>query len=419
MAAYQITGGRKLSGEIQLQGAKNSALPILAATVLVPGKTILHHCPDLLDTQNALKILRHLGCRAKMELGTVEVDASQISRNEIPVKLMNTMRSSILFAGALLARTGGCQVSCPGGCQIGKRPIDLHLQAFSALGYEVDCREDGIISIKTGIPCGTIIPFRFPSVGATENAMLVSSGMTERTIVIDAAREPEIVDLQGFLRQAGFDVAGAGSSAIVQNGGKVKKEVEYTIMPDRICGETYLAAVAGTGGEIRLLNAESKNNRSMLQILARAGCEIQAGEHEVVLRSSGKLQNIGMVRTGPYPAFSTDSGALLTAALLRAEGTTILAETIFENRFRHIEELKKLGADLKIFGKLCRIRGCSALKSATMCAQDLRGGAALVIGALQAQGNSLVTGTEYIGRGYEGFCSCLQQLGACIEETGA
>ncbi len=417
MAAYQISGDRPLQGTLTLQGAKNSALPILAATVLVPGVSVLHHCPVLSDTRNALDILKHLGCRTEREGQTVRIDASQLTDNEIPAHLMASMRSSILFAGALLNRTGSCRIWNPGGCRIGKRPIDLHLQAFSALGYETREEEDGSLWISRKRRQGGVIPFPFPSVGATENTMLAAAGQAEKTVIVQAAKEPEIVDLQGFLRKAGLGVEGAGSSALILQGGQAA-DAEYTIMPDRICGETYLTAAAAVGGRLFLRRARPENSRQMLDILGRSGCEIQEKPDGILLQSSGKLKHAGMVRTGPYPGFSTDSGSLLTAALLRAQGITVLAETIFENRFRHVEELRRLGADLAISGRLCRIRGVEQLYGAEMTAQDLRGGAALVIGALQAQGQSTVFGTEYIHRGYEAFASCLAQLGADIRETG-
>ena len=417
MAGYQIDGGRRLEGTLTLQGAKNSALPILAATILVPGVSVLHHCPVLSDTENALGILSHLGCRVERQADTVVVDASQLTGNEIPAERMAAMRSSILFAGALLNRTGSCRIWNPGGCRIGKRPIDLHLQAFSHLGCQVEEEENGCVSICRNKRQGGVLTFPFSSVGATENSMLAAAGQAEKVMILPAAREPEIADLQGFLRKAGFGVEGAGSSTVILQGGQ-PAAVEYDIMPDRICGETYLAAVAATGGKLHLKRVRPEHSQPMLALLRRSGCEMTEQADGVILESPSRLAYSGMIRTEPYPGFPTDSGALATAALLRAKGVTVLEETIFENRFRHIEELRRLGADLTVCGKLCRIRGVEALTGAAMTAADLRGGAALVIGALQAQGKSQISGIEYMHRGYENFAACLQQLGAEIRETG-
>ena len=418
MAGYQIDGGRRLEGTLTLQGAKNSALPILAATILVPGVSVLHHCPVLSDTENALGILSYLGCRVERQGHTVVVDASQLTGNEIPAERMACMRSSVLFAGALLNRTGSCRIWNPGGCRIGKRPIDLHLQAFSHLGCQVEAEENGCVSIRRNTRQGGVLTFPFSSVGATENSMLAAAGQPEKVMILPAAKEPEITDLQGFLRKAGFGVEGAGSSTVILQGGQAEKRVEYEILPDRICGETYLAAVAATGGKLYLKRVRPEHSQPMLALLRRSGCEIAEQADSVILKSPSRLTHSGMIRTQSYPGFPTDSGALATAALLRAKGVTVLAETIFENRFRHIEELRRLGADLTVCGKLCRIRGVEELTGADMTAADLRGGAALVIGALQAQGKSQVSGTEYIHRGYENFAGCLQQLGAEIRETG-
>jgi UDP-N-acetylglucosamine 1-carboxyvinyltransferase len=415
MSCYEIEGGRALTGRLSVQGAKNSALPILAAALLAPGRSVLHNCPYLSDVSATLEILRHLGCQVSQEGDAVAVDASTLSRTDVPEKLMRKMRSSVVFLGALLARTGQTELSYPGGCELGSRPIDLHLSALRGLGADIQ-EEQGCLRCTAGSGlCGRALCLSIPSVGATENVMLAACGCDGVTTLVGAAREPEIVDLQNFLQAMGADVSGAGTSVITVRGGEPLHPAEYTIMGDRIAAATYLCAVGAAGGEVELTGVSPDTMTALLSCLEEAGCTLWTEQNRVVLAHQGRLRGVSPVRTAPYPGFPTDAQAIFMAALAGGEGTTMFVENIFDSRYRHADELRRMGADIQIAGRVAVVTGAGTLHGAAVRGTDLRGTAALVVAGLGAQGVTTVSGLRHIRRGYDGLAHHLRQLGAHIE----
>lgn len=414
MSGYEITGGRPLTGRLAVQGAKNSVLPILAAALLAPGQSVIHNCPRLSDVSTTLEILRLLGCGVEQEGDTVRVDASALDRADIPEGLMREMRSSVIFLGALLARLGTAELSYPGGCELGPRPIDMHLAALRDLGAEI-LEQSGSLCCRSGRALtGRDICLPMPSVGATENAMLAACGASGETNILGAAREPEIVDLQNFLRAMGADVSGAGGSVITIRGGKPLHPAEYTIMGDRIAAATYLCAAGAAGGHIELTGIEPNALTAVLACLEAAGCTVTTGPGQIALESRAPLRGIRPVRTAPYPGFPTDAQAILMAALAGGSGTTLFVENIFESRYHHVDELRRMGADIQVFGRVAVVTGAGGLHGARVRSADLRGGAALVVAGLAAEGVTRVTEAHHIHRGYEGLDRALTQLGADI-----
>ena len=414
MEYFMITGGHPLEGTAPVHGAKNSALPILAATLLARGESILHNCPDLTDVHTALDILTSLGCRVRREGETLLVDTSCADGTRIPDDLMGNMRASVLFLGALLAREGHAEAGWPGGCALGARPIDLHLTAFQALGAQVQDRDQHIICRGRTLH-GTRLTLPIPSVGATENAMLAACGAEGVTILQNPACEPEIADLQGFLQAMGADVEGAGTDRIIIRGGRPLRPAVYRVMADRIVTATYLCSVASAGGEGIFTGTDGSHLLPVLEALTAAGCTIRREPGRVILRKDRPLTGVS-VTTGPYPAFPTDAQPLLAAALAGGRGESAITETIFDRRFRYVQGLQALGADISLEGNTARITG-RTLSGGTAQAADLRGGAALVIAALGAEGESRITGLHHIQRGYQGLEDTLQTLGASIRRT--
>lgn len=413
MSHIVIQGGRRLEGALTVQGAKNSVLPILAATILHPGRSVLLGCPHLSDVEASIRILRHLGCKADWEGEELVVDASTLDRWDVPDHLMREMRSSVVFLGAILARMGWAELSHPGGCELGPRPIDLHLAALRQLGAQLR-EESGCLRCTAQHMAGREVVLSLPSVGATENAMLAACGAEGETILVNAAREPEIVDLQEFLCGMGCHVRGAGSSTICIQGRQATHDVTHTIMPDRIVAATYLAAVAAAGGEVELHRVSPGHLSTVTSALHAAGCQISGGEGQVALRSEGRLHSIGAVRTAPYPGFPTDAQAILMAALLRARGATVFVENIFENRYRHVDELCRMGANISVADRVAVVTGVPALCGAQVRCTDLRGGAALLVAGLAAQGETEIGDIFHIERGYEDPVRDLRALGADI-----
>jgi UDP-N-acetylglucosamine 1-carboxyvinyltransferase len=412
MQGLRIRGGRPLSGSVQVHGAKNSVLPILAATLLCADVCVLHNCPDLTDVAAAVDILRHLGCSVERQGDSITVDARSVTCCDVPDALMREMRSSIIFLGAVLSRCGRSELSFPGGCELGPRPIDLHLGALRSMGVEVD---DGHGSILCqGRPRGTELTLSLPSVGATENVMLSACLAEGTTVLNNAAREPEIVDLQNFLRSMGADVHGAGSSTVVIEGGGCLHGAEYRVMSDRMVAATYASAVAATGGRVSLHGVERNVLRPVLEALSAAGCTVSGEGEDILLSSTGALEGLRRVRTAPYPGFPTDAQPMLMAALCRSRGTTVFVETMFENRYRQAPELLRMGADIRLEGSVAVVCGVPQLHAAHICAPDLRGAAALVVAALNAEGESLVTGLHHLDRGYARLEEDLGALGADI-----
>ena len=410
MQGLRIRGGWPLSGSIRVQAAKNSVLPILSATLLCADVCVLHNCPDLTDVAAAVDILRHLGCAVERRGESITVDTRGVCRSDVPEGLMREMRSSILFLGAVLGRCGRAELSFPGGCELGPRPIDLHLSALRAMGVEVD---DGSLCCQ-GRPRGTELTLPFPSVGATENVMIAACAAEGTTILNNAAREPEIVDLQNFLRAMGADIQGAGSAVVVIHGGRPLHGAEHSVISDRIVAATYLSAVAASGGRVTLEGVERTTLLPVLEALRQAGCTLSGDKTTIVLSSTGSLEGLRCVRTAPYPGFPTDAQPLLMAALCRSRGTTVFVENLFENRYRQAAELRRMGADIRVEGRVAVVCGVRELRGARLCAPDLRGGAALTVAALCARGESLVTGLHHLDRGYERLEEDFRALGAEI-----
>lgn len=414
MSIWHIYGGNRLTGSTRVQGAKNAVLPIMAASVLAGSETVLHNVPDLKDVTITLRILRHLGCTAERDGDTVRIDSRGMNRDFIPHDLMRELRSSVIFLGAILARFGTASLSMPGGCELGPRPVNLHLDALRALGAEVTERGGDIICSAHELK-GRRILLPFPSVGATENAMLAALGADGCTTIENAACEPEIADLGMFLCACGADLRGAGTPTIEIEGGKALHGATYTILPDRIETATYLCACAACGGALTLRRAAPASCAGVIEALGQCGCRIRCGHDTISIRRQGPLTACRPVTARPYPGFPTDAMPVLLAAQLGAQGKTSFTETIFENRFLYVQELRKLGAKLSQDGRTVRLQGAEPLHAARLHAGDLRGGAALVLGAMQAEGESTIFGVKHIQRGYDNLEAALQSAGARLK----
>ncbi len=416
MSQLLLRGGRRLQGEVCIQGAKNSVLPILAATILTGSQVTLEHCPHLRDVEASVEILRSLGCGARWEGDDLTVDTAGLDRCAISETLMREMRSSAIFLGAILARCGQADISYPGGCELGPRPIDLHLAGLRELGADIR-EEGGFLHCTASRLRGRELVLGLPSVGATENLMLAACGASGETVISNAAREPEIVDLQAFLNACGARVFGAGSSTVTVHGGRELHGCSHRCLPDRIAAATYLCAAASAGGEIFLRDAREGHLSTVTHLLRQAGCTVDAGRAGIVCRCPGPPRAVGPVRTAPYPGFPTDAQAVLMAALLRSQGATVFEENIFENRYRHVDELIRMGADIRVSGRVAVVTGVERLHGAAVRCTDLRGGAALCVAALAAEGETRVSGIGHIDRGYEDLARDLRALGADVVRT--
>ncbi len=419
MQKFIINGGRRLRGELDLQGSKNSSLPIMAASLLCCGECMLRNCPNLTDVYAASRILNCVGCRCNFFDNNVSVDSSVVEETTVSEDLMREMRSSIIFMGAMLGRTGECTVSIPGGCELGPRPIDMHLAALRKMG--VDIRDNGgsiVCKASSGRAKGAKINLAFPSVGATENIILCAVTADGETVINNAAREPEIRDLCDFLMNCGADIRNDGESRIIINGKQQLHGCEYTIMPDRIVAATYLSMVAATRGELILTNACIPEIEPFLSVLEQTGCSIYTSEKKIYLRSGSRLRAVrDRIRTMPHPGFPTDAQAVLMAAISAADGTSVFEENIFDCRYRHTDALIKMGADIQVLGKVAVVKGVEKLHGAKVEATDLRGGAAMVIAALCAEGNSEITKICHIDRGYENMEKAVSLLGGDIRRN--
>lgn len=415
-----INGGNRLNGEIAVQGAKNAVLPILAAAVLCKGEVVLHNCPRLSDVYSAMRILTSLGCSAGFDGGsknTVIVNTDGLSSADIPDRLMREMRSSIFFLGALVGRTGGCRITLPGGCDLGQRPIDIHINALRKMGVTVTEQHGEILCRCENKLKGAKLSLPFPSVGATENIILAAVLANGRTEITNAAREPEIACLAEFLNKCGADIVGAGSSTIIINGKEELRGCDFTIMPDRIAAATYLFCAACAKGEIILKKSCPKHLDAVFAVLEQHGCNISSTEDTIFFSGKEPLHSPDIIRTMVYPGFPTDCQAFTMSAACIAQGTTVFVENIFENRYRHAEELRRMGANIRAEGKVAVVEGVKKLYGAKVCAPDLRGGAGLVAAALCADGISEISGLEHIDRGYEAIESVLSDIGANIKRT--
>lgn len=413
MDIWHIRGKRALEGTCFVQGSKNATLPIIAASIICPARSELMNVPQLRDVDAALRILRHIGCTAEQRGGEVYIDSTYLSCSAIPHELMVEMRSSVIFMGALLARCGAARLSLPGGCQLGKRPIDLHLSALRAMGAEID--EDGTeICCRASKLHGAEIELPFPSVGATENVMLAACAARGRTVIHGAAREPEICALQDYLRAMGADITGAGSDTVTISGFAATGRAVCRIIPDRIVASTIACAAAAVGGNVEMRGVAPEHFSTVLYFLNQAGCDIISSNRTVRIRSTGRLKAPGAITTEPYPGFPTDAQPVLMAALLQAEGCTEITENIFENRYRQVPELRRLGADIVVEGRRAEIWGVDCLHGTALNATDLRGGAAMIVAGLAAEGETVIFDDGHITRGYERFDVRLRSLGADI-----
>ncbi len=412
MSHIILQGGARLEGTLPVQGAKNSVLPILAASILHPGRTVLQGCPHLSDVEASIRILRHLGCRADWEGGDLVVDASGIDRWDIPDHLMREMRSSVVFLGSILGRMGKAELTYPGGCELGPRPIDLHLSALRTLGAGIQERNGRLCC--EGTLTGGDITLSLPSVGATENAMLAAVAAKGVTTITNAAREPEIVDLQNFLCALGADVRGAGTSVITIRGGLPLHGGEYTIMADRIVAATYLSAVASAGGEGEITGVDWRQLSTVTAVFTEAGCRVESTPTSISIHAPERLKGVRPIRTAPYPGFPTDAQAVVMAALCKAQGTTVFVENMFDSRYRHVDELSRMGADIRVEGRVAVVCGVERLSGARLLSTDLRGGAALAVAALGAEGESILSGLKHVDRGYTDLALDLRALGAKV-----
>ena len=415
MDKYVIEGGRPLYGEVEIQSAKNAVLPLLAASVLTDEQVVIRRCPRIADVLNMVQILGELGCKARFEGDALVIDSAAAANHEIPSALARELRSSVFLLGSVVARFGRARIAYPGGCDIGLRPVDLHLRGLRRLG--VDVREEGgsIVCSCTGAR-GAEIVLDCPSVGATENILLAAVTAKGTTVIRNAAREPEIVDLQNFLNRMGGKIAGAGTSVIVAEGVPRLHGAEYTPLPDRIEAGTFLIAAAMCGGKLALRNAKSENLASLIHKLREISCKIHAKDDKIYIECAAR-RSPKLVETSPYPGFPTDLQAPMTALACICEGSTVIVENLFETRFKHVPELIRMGADITVRGRSAFVRGVPALHGADVCASDLRGGAALTLAAISAEGCSTVVDLGFIDRGYSDFEGKLRAAGARIRRV--
>ena len=413
MCCYIIDGGKKLDGIVKVSGSKNAALPIISAAILNGGITKLYNIPNIHDTRITLEILKYLGCKVNKNNDKIEINSKNITKKDIPEKLMREMRSTVIIAGALLGRFKEVTFSYPGGCDIGARPIDLHLKAFKKLGVNIT-EEYGFIKCKCDKIVGANIDLDFPSVGATENVILASIYCEGKTVITNAAKEPEIIDLSNMLNKMGANIQGAGTNVIEITGVQKLKNVGYRIIADRIEAGTLLCAAAITGGKVKITNMNPEHITAVLSKLEETGCKLEIGDNFVQLVAPKRLKAVE-IKTLPYPGFPTDMQAIFGSILTIARGTSIITENIFENRFKYATELNRMEAKTKTEGKTLIISGTRKLTAANVSSTDLRGGAALVLVGLVAKGKTKVDNIDYILRGYEGLDKKLSLLGATIK----
>ena len=415
MERYIIQGGRMIAGSVDVQGAKNSALPIMAACILGSGASVLDNVPPLSDVAVMSEIMETIGARiAWTDKSQLTVDCSNLDNWTIPDYLMRRMRSSFIVVGPLLGRFGRVRVSYPGGCAIGTRAIDLHLQGLQKLGVEISTGQSGQIEFRAGKLQGSFIDLDIPSVGATENVLMAAVTARGTTVINNPAREPEIIDLQSFVNKMGAKVTGAGSDQIVIEGVDNLGVARHEIIPDRIVAGTLLVAAAVTGGSITLTKVFPAHLSVIIAKLVEMGADIRVGDNYVTLFAQGRLKSVDKIITAPYPGFPTDMQPQFMAALASARGVGVLTEKIFDGRFKHIDELRRMGANISVDGRTAIIRGVERLCGASVEATDLRAGAALVIAALSAEGVTVVNGVQHIDRGYVAFEKQLAALGAQI-----
>ncbi len=413
MDAVRIYGGKCLEGQTTIQGSKNASLPILAATLLINGICEIENCPEISDVYHMLRLLKSLGCEVERKGTLVRVNTEKLSECDMPSDSVGVMRSSIMLLGALLARTGRVCMEYPGGCVIGSRPINLHLQSLRKMGVVVEENETGFCA-ETSRLRGTVLKLPFVSVGVTENAILAAVLAEGETVIKPAAREPEIQALCEFLQRAGAKIDGIGSNCLVIHGVNRLHAVRYRVPADRIVAGTYLSACMCTGGRIFLRDAPAHHMESVLNCAVEMGAAIEYETDGILINGRDHEATCHMLATGCYPAFPTDMQSPFMVVMALSGQRGCIEETVFENRFRIVPELCKMGADITVHGNTAYI-GSSKLHGAIVQAEELRGGAALVVAALAAEGTSIVTNRHYIDRGYEDIVLSLRQLGASIE----
>lgn len=412
MSKIEVEGMHRLNGEVRVQGSKNAVLPILSACVLNEGETVLHGCPKIRDVSSMLEALESAGAKVSWEKNTLLLDTSVME--PVPfIEKAGYMRSSVMLLGSFLARFGKVTLGYPGGCCIGMRPIDLHEQALNAMGA-VFCKEETHLEARCQRMEGCDLYLPYPSVGVTENVLLAAAGASGMTRIYNAAKEPEIVELCKFLSAMGVRIYGIGTKNLSVIGNELKTHLEYTICPDRIVAGTYLLAVAAAGGDVIIKEAPLEHMKSTIQVVNKLGAALHRDGRDVRIRMEKKPHGLSYIRTAPYPGFPTDLQSPLLAALCKADGCSRIEESVFENRFLIVEELRKMGADIHIEKQTASITPVQKLTGNQLSAKDLRGGAALVIAALEAEGISVIENEEIISRGYENIAEDLAALGSVI-----
>lgn len=412
MSKYLVTGGKELEGVVYVSGAKNAILPIIAASLLTSDKIVLEDAPDLLDVQVMGQVIEALGGKVKRKGKKLNIEIKEIDNIEAPYDLISKMRASIFIMGPLLARKGRVRISHPGGCAIGSRPINWHIKGLELLGAQVRM-DQGFLDVSASRLNGARIYLDFPSVGATENIMMAAANASGTTIIENAAQEPEIVDLANFINEMGGKIRGAGTNIIYIEGVNELHGTTHTIIPDRIEAGTFILMAAACGGEVLVRNVIPVHLQSLLAKLDEAGVIYREEDDGIRVIGKGSYNAVD-IKTQVHPGFSTDLQAPFLAMLTRAKGTAMITETIFENRFMHVEELKRMGADIKIEGRSAIVQGIENIYPATVVASDLRAGAGLILAALTAHGTSEIRGIHHIERGYENIDSKLRGLGADI-----
>lgn len=412
MQKYMILGGNRLQGEVRASGSKNASLPILAACIMSAGECIIHDVPHLNDVSVMMDVLQYLGAKVKREGYSIYVDSRNIDTFDVSEDIMRRMRASNLVLGPMLARFKKVTISHPGGCNIGSRPMNFHLKGLQIMGASIK-EKYGFITAECPVLTGMEIYLDMPSVGATENLMMAAVLAKGITLIKNAAKEPEIVDLQNFLNRMGADVKGAGTDVIKVKGVTSLKGAEHRVIPDRIEAGTHMIAAAITGGDVQITNVIPKHFEALTAKLREVGVEIAVGDDSVRVR--GNPENIAVdIRTLPYPGFPTDMQPQFMALMSVARGTSIITETIFENRLKHVSEMRRMGADMKVEGYTTIIKGVPKLSGAVVEASDLRAGAALVLAALVAEAGTIIESIEHIDRGYERLEKKYSSLGARI-----
>ncbi|WP_139491105.1 UDP-N-acetylglucosamine 1-carboxyvinyltransferase [Brevibacillus dissolubilis] len=412
-----VRGGKALAGNVKVSGAKNAVLPIIAAALLAEeGTCVIHEVPGLDDVLTICELLKELQVAVTYQNETLTIDATKLAKIEAPYELVRKMRASFLVMGPLLARKGKARIALPGGCAIGTRPIDQHLKGFEAMGAKIEIGQGFIEAESNGRLQGAKIYLDIPSVGATENIMMAAALAEGTTIIENAAEEPEIVDLANFLNSMGAKIRGAGTGSIRIEGVESLKGCTHCVIPDRIEAGTFMVAAAITGGDVFIENAIYDHVKSVTAKLREMGVQIEENENGLRVYRNGPLKAVDL-KTLPHPGFPTDMQSQMMALLLISEGTSIVTETVFENRFMHVEEFRRMNANIKIEGRSAIVEGGAKLTGSKVCATDLRAGASLVLAGLVAEGDTEVSGLHHLDRGYVNFTEKMRALGADIERV--